>query len=228
MTFDGDASSQRRDRGTATTLREVPWDVNDDGYADLVVGSPGEDIGSVADAGAFTVLYGHADRCHRYRQQGVRPGHDRRPRHRRAGRPVRLLVVERRLQRRRVPGRGGLRAPGGQRLRGRTAAASGSSTAAPTGLRTDNVQMITMADTPSATARRGNGAYLGETMAAGDFNGDGIDDLAAGMAGIDQVLVAYGTPSGLGLTTVRTSRRSTRAPRGPERAIDVRRLAVGR
>ncbi|HEU5156061.1 MAG TPA: FG-GAP repeat protein [Streptosporangiaceae bacterium] len=33
-------------------------DVTGDGKADLVVGSPGEDIGSVGGAGAFTVLYG--------------------------------------------------------------------------------------------------------------------------------------------------------------------------
>ncbi|MEU7022564.1 VCBS repeat-containing protein [Streptomyces sp. NPDC046203] len=35
-------------------------DVNDDGYADLAVGAPGEDLGSARDAGAVTVLFGRA------------------------------------------------------------------------------------------------------------------------------------------------------------------------
>jgi hypothetical protein len=36
-------------------------DVNGDGFFDLAVGVPGENVGSVADAGAVTVLFGSAD-----------------------------------------------------------------------------------------------------------------------------------------------------------------------
>ena len=36
----------------------VPVDLNGDGYTDLAVGAPGEDIGAVADAGMVTVLWG--------------------------------------------------------------------------------------------------------------------------------------------------------------------------
>ena len=36
-------------------------DLDGDGVDDLVVGSPGEDLGTVADAGSITVLYGTAD-----------------------------------------------------------------------------------------------------------------------------------------------------------------------
>ncbi|MEB8344100.1 VCBS repeat-containing protein [Streptomyces endophyticus] len=36
-------------------------DINGDGHLDLVVGSAGENLGGVADAGAITVLYGAAD-----------------------------------------------------------------------------------------------------------------------------------------------------------------------
>lgn len=36
-------------------------DINGDGHLDLVVGSVGENLGGVADAGAITVLYGAAD-----------------------------------------------------------------------------------------------------------------------------------------------------------------------
>ncbi|MFE0489455.1 FG-GAP-like repeat-containing protein [Streptomyces griseoaurantiacus] len=35
-------------------------DINGDGYQDLVVGAPGEDLGGVEDTGALTVLYGSA------------------------------------------------------------------------------------------------------------------------------------------------------------------------
>lgn len=50
--------------GVATekvTQTILPWfDVNADGYADLPVGAPGEDVGSIVDAGAVTVLFGSA------------------------------------------------------------------------------------------------------------------------------------------------------------------------
>ncbi len=50
--------------GVATkkfTQTILPWfDVNADGYPDLPVAAPGEDVGSVVDAGAVTVLYGSA------------------------------------------------------------------------------------------------------------------------------------------------------------------------
>jgi hypothetical protein len=36
-------------------------DFNDDGYADLAVGIPEEDIGTIYNAGAVAVLYGTAD-----------------------------------------------------------------------------------------------------------------------------------------------------------------------
>jgi hypothetical protein len=35
-------------------------DINGDGYADVAVGAPGEDLGKAGDAGAVTVLYGSA------------------------------------------------------------------------------------------------------------------------------------------------------------------------
>lgn len=35
-------------------------DTNGDGYADVAVGAPGEDVGSTADAGSVTVFFGSA------------------------------------------------------------------------------------------------------------------------------------------------------------------------
>ncbi|MFC8517761.1 FG-GAP and VCBS repeat-containing protein [Streptomyces sp. NPDC057257] len=51
--------------GTSETGDGFGWDldlgdVNGDGYADLVVGAPNEDIGSVTNTGMVTVLYGSA------------------------------------------------------------------------------------------------------------------------------------------------------------------------
>jgi len=40
--------------------QEARVDFNDDGFADLGVGAPGEDVGGAADAGALNVLYGSA------------------------------------------------------------------------------------------------------------------------------------------------------------------------
>ncbi|WP_375423436.1 FG-GAP repeat protein [uncultured Friedmanniella sp.] len=40
--------------------RAVPADFNDDGYADIAVGVPGEDIGAATDAGSVQILYGSA------------------------------------------------------------------------------------------------------------------------------------------------------------------------
>jgi FG-GAP repeat len=53
----GDRPVPRRRPAATGGLRA---DFNGDGFADLAVGSPGEDIGSVADAGGVNVLYGSA------------------------------------------------------------------------------------------------------------------------------------------------------------------------
>jgi hypothetical protein len=42
----------------AAAVRSLQVDFNNDGADDLAVGVPGEDVGSVVDAGAVTVLYG--------------------------------------------------------------------------------------------------------------------------------------------------------------------------
>lgn len=47
------------DDGFGQALASVDYD--EDGYTDLVVGTPAEDIGTVANAGTVTVLYGSPD-----------------------------------------------------------------------------------------------------------------------------------------------------------------------
>jgi len=46
----------------ATSAIGVQADFNNDGFADLAVGVPGEDVGSIPDAGAVNVLYGSASK----------------------------------------------------------------------------------------------------------------------------------------------------------------------
>jgi hypothetical protein len=46
----------------ATAANGVQADFNNDGFADLAVGVPGEDVGSIPDAGAVNVLYGSASK----------------------------------------------------------------------------------------------------------------------------------------------------------------------
>jgi FG-GAP repeat len=58
-----------RATGTAPGRRAAPADLNADGFADLAVGAPGEDLGAFADdGGALHVLYGAAS--------GLGPGAD--------------------------------------------------------------------------------------------------------------------------------------------------------
>jgi hypothetical protein len=64
----------------------------------------------------------------------------------------------------------------------------------PTGLRTDNVQALNLQST-IYTGK--HAAYMGSSMAAGDFDGDGLDDLAFGLGPVEHVALAHGTPTGL-------------------------------
>jgi hypothetical protein len=47
--------------GSVAMLPIMRADFNQDGFADLAIGAPDEDIGSISDAGAVTVLYGTAN-----------------------------------------------------------------------------------------------------------------------------------------------------------------------
>jgi hypothetical protein len=54
------ASSAAYNSAAAPAAGSRQADFNHDGFADLVVGVPFEDIGSISDAGAVNVLYGSA------------------------------------------------------------------------------------------------------------------------------------------------------------------------
>lgn len=193
VTFAGDASHAPA-TGTGWTLREVPWDVNDDGYADLVVGSPGEDIGTVVDAGSFTVLYGHAtgvsgtgSKEYDMNTAGV-PGDAQ------AGAIFGWSQSTGDFNADGYPDVA-VSAPGYDTSTVAQAGGLWIFFGGPNGLRTDNVETIGLGDTVFASSS--GPTYLGEATAAGDFNGDGVDDLAFGMGVIDHVLVAHGSATGL-------------------------------
>ncbi len=59
-TYQGDDNNIGATGSTTVKVRPLPYDVNGDGYADTVVGSPGEDLGSARDAGMVHVFYGGA------------------------------------------------------------------------------------------------------------------------------------------------------------------------
>jgi len=60
-TYQGDDRNIAAQGSTEVHIRPLPYDLNGDGYADTVVGSPGEDLGSVRDAGMVHVFYGGAN-----------------------------------------------------------------------------------------------------------------------------------------------------------------------
>jgi FG-GAP repeat len=56
-------------------------DLNGDGFVDLMIGVPFEDVGSVVDGGALSVLYGSAAGLSPSRRPGALTGHRRSGRH---------------------------------------------------------------------------------------------------------------------------------------------------
>src|SRR6266567_1818440 len=126
----------RQPRGTKASREEVRGsDFNGDGFADVAIGVPGEDIGPIVDAGGVNVLYGSA-----------------------------------------------------------------------AGLTTSGNQFWSQ-DSPGIIEQAEPGNAFGRTVATGDLNGDGFDDLAIGVPYEDiaeagnavggAVSVLYGSAAGL-------------------------------
>ncbi|GIG70524.1 FG-GAP-like repeat-containing protein [Phytomonospora endophytica] len=58
FSYTGDAEHTSVQADVRVVMRGLPGDVNGDGYADTVVGAPGEDIGDDTDTGQIHLLYG--------------------------------------------------------------------------------------------------------------------------------------------------------------------------
>ena len=76
-------------------------DFDDDGFDDLAVGVPGEDLGTESSAGAVNVVYGSNSPVDVIRQPGLAPGQQRGRRCGRGSRCVRRRAGRRRFRRRR-------------------------------------------------------------------------------------------------------------------------------
>jgi hypothetical protein len=176
----------------ATTEPAKPYDINGDSYADVAIGAPGEDLGPDTNAGMLHVLWG--------RSTGVTTSGDR--------------VIHQDTTG--VPGSpedgdlfawtntsGDFNADGYADIAVSTILEDIGTAAdaglvqvfygSATGLRTSGVTGLEIPRT---------GMALGVGLAAGDFNGDGRDDLAAGGPGYSSsfVFVFNGTDTGLSTT----------------------------
>jgi hypothetical protein len=176
----------------ATTTRAKPYDINGDGYADVAIGTPGEDLGYDEDAGMLHVLWG--------RSTGVTTSGDRAIHQDTYGVPgspedgdlfawtntsgdfnadgFADIVVSSIMENIGAVSDAGL-------VQVFYGSATGLRTSGVTGLEIPRARMA-----------------LGVGLAAGDFNGDGRDDLAVSGPGYSSgsVFVFDGTDTGLSTT----------------------------
>jgi FG-GAP repeat len=179
-------------------------DFNGDGSADLAVGAPGEDLGAVADAGAVNVLY-----------HGTTPGspggwsgvgsqlftQNEAGGHAEAGDGFGRVVAVGNFN---GDGFGDLAiaAPGENVGSMRDAGAVNVLYGSASGLSGVGAQQVTQ-NSPGVGSSAELDDVFGAALAAGDFNGDALDDLAVGVpseAGVVRsgaVNILYGSAAGL-------------------------------
>jgi len=194
FTYAGTETHASETLAKTVKVRPVPYDVNGDGYADTVIGAPGENLGDDTDTGQLHVLYGSAtgttgtnSKAYHQDSEGV-PGSNE------DGDQFGYANAGGDFN---GDGYGDIAvsAPfeniGSARDVGEVFVFYGSAT----GLRTTGVGGIYPAESGNADG------FFGLALSVGDFDGDGVDDLAAGAPGnYGRVYVYRGSPSGLSST----------------------------
>jgi len=202
-------------------------DFNGDGFADLAIGSPGETVNGMVRAGAVNVIYGSANGIQssggQLLTQNSAPA---------ANFPIRAKADSQFGYAVTV---GDFNGDGYDDLAvGVPFATIGSLTEAglvcvfygsANGLRTNNAQQWQQ-DTPGIVHRSAKFDWFGFSLAAGDFNNDGRDDLAIGSPGnspgnpdvkrAGTVFVIYGTGSGLNAANNQSWDRNMPGVRGTD------------
>lgn len=156
-------------------------DFNGDGYCDLAVGVPSEDVGGVFDAGAVHVFEGGprgVTSRDRLIHRGQRNVAGRLGTGERFGAPIAISGVN--------AGSGGVDlvvgVPGHDVGRQRDAGAIQTLIGTPRGLTGRGGQLITQG-TRGIRGRPSTDTQFGRALVPGDFDGDGNDDIAVGMPG---------------------------------------------
>eukprot|EP00913_Durusdinium_trenchii_P035237 g32967.t1 len=165
-------------------------DFNNDGYIDLAIGVPGESVNGAAEAGAVQVIYGSAGgltidvpgtgNSNRYFHQDTKGIDDIAERFDRFGSALASgdfngdgiadLAIG-------IPGENNHRYVD----TGAVQVLFGSNS----GLTSNGGQLLFQVQTPFAGDSAQFGDFFGAALAAGDFDGDGVDDLAIGVPGED-------------------------------------------
>ncbi len=181
-------------------------DFNDDGFADLAVGAPGEDAGSTADTGTVNVLYGSSSGLTATGAQGFSQGSGGIADSAEAGDEVGTSLAA-----------GDLDGDGDDDL---SAGAPGESIGTATNAGAVNViygsggglsaaaNQLWSQNSTDIADKAETGDRFGAALAVGDLDGDGDGDLSAGVpgeafgtnTGAGAVNVLYGSPAGLSST----------------------------